>query len=85
MTFAKTLAAPAFSHAPQKEVNMPKKKTKRGATKRLKMSATGKVLHTRACKAHLNLCKSRKQKRNLRGMKVLSASFQKVGRRMLSA
>ena len=64
---------------------MPKKKTKKGATKRLKMSATGKVLHTRAGKAHLNLCKSRKRKRNLRGMKVLSPSLQKTARDMLSS
>ena len=64
---------------------MPKKKTKKGATKRLKMSATGKVLYTRAGKSHLNLCKSRKRKRNLRGMAVLSDSFQKNARHMLSS
>ena len=47
---------------------MPKKKTKKGAAKRMKMSATGKILYARAGKSHLNACKSRKRKRNLRGM-----------------
>ena len=50
---------------------MPKKKTKKGAAKRMKMSATGKILYARAGKGHLNACKSRKRKRNLRGMAVL--------------
>lgn len=63
---------------------MPKQKTKRAATKRFKMSATGKVLRTRSGKAHLNACKSRKRKRNLRGMTVADGSFQHVLKRMLS-
>ena len=50
---------------------MPKKKTKKGAVKRMKMSATGKILYARAGKGHLNSCKSRKRKRNLRGMAVM--------------
>ena len=50
---------------------MPKKKTKKAASKRMKMSATGKILYARAGKGHLNSCKSRKRKRNLRGMSVL--------------
>jgi large subunit ribosomal protein L35 len=53
------------------EEHMPKKKTKKGAAKRMKMSATGKIMYARAGKGHLNSCKSRKQKRNLRGMAVL--------------
>ncbi len=63
---------------------MPKQKTRRAATKRFKMSATGKVMRTQAGKKHLNLTKSRKRKRNLRGLKVASESFQPVLRRMLS-
>ena len=63
---------------------MPKQKTKRAATKRLKMSATGKIMRTSGGKAHLNACKSRKRKRNLRGMTVVNASFQPVLKRMLS-
>ena len=51
---------------------MPKKKTKKGVAKRMKMSATGKIMYARAGKGHLNSCKSRKQKRNLRGMAVMN-------------
>jgi large subunit ribosomal protein L35 len=64
---------------------MPKMKTKKAATKRFKTSATGKVLYTRAGKAHLNACKTRKRKRNLRGMDVLSKPEQKRARRLLQA
>ncbi len=63
---------------------MPKQKTKRAATKRFKMSATGKILRTSGGKSHLNACKTRKRKRNLRGMTVVNDSFQAVLKRMLS-
>jgi large subunit ribosomal protein L35 len=64
---------------------MPKMKTKKSATKRYKTSATGIVKSTRAGKAHLNLCKSRKRKRNLRGTAVLCKPEQKRARRLLQA
>ena len=57
---------------------MPKQKTKKAATKRFKTSATGKILRTCGGKSHLNACKSRKRKRNLRGMTVVSDAFQPV-------
>ena len=38
---------------------MPKMKTKKCATKRMKMSATGKVMRSQGGKAHLNGYKSR--------------------------
>jgi large subunit ribosomal protein L35 len=63
---------------------MPKMKTKKAATKRFKMSATGKVLQSQGGKSHLNACKSRKRKRNLRGMCVLSEADQPRIKRMLS-
>ncbi len=63
---------------------MPKQKTKRAVTKRFKMSATGKVMRTTGGKSHLNSCKTRKRKRNLRGMRVASEAFQPVLKRMLS-
>ena len=63
---------------------MPKMKTKKAATKRFKMSATGKVMQTQAGKSHLNACKSRKRKRNLRGMTVLAKVAQPSVKRMLS-
>jgi len=63
---------------------MPKQKTKRSATKRMKKSATGKILRTCAGKAHLASCKTRKRKRNLRGMKVLDKTVARTFARMLS-
>ena len=63
---------------------MPKMKTKKAATKRFKMSATGKVMQSQAGKGHLNACKSRKRKRNLRGIDVLSKVAQPSIKRMLS-
>lgn len=63
---------------------MPKQKTKRSATKRFKKSATGKVLRTCGGKSHLNACKSRKRKRNLRGMTVVADAFQPTMQRQLA-
>ncbi len=64
---------------------MPKQKTNKAATKRLKMSATGKILRTMGGKSHLNACKTRKRKRNLRGMNdVADTKMVKTFERMLS-
>ncbi len=64
---------------------MPKQKTNKAATKRLKMSATGKILRTMGGKSHLNACKTRKRKRNLRGMKdVADTKMVKTFERMLA-
>ena len=64
---------------------MPKMKTKKCATKRMKMSATGKVLRSQGGKAHLNGCKPRARKRNLRGITVTDESVTKTLKRMLQA
>ena len=48
------------------------------------MSATGKVMQSRAGKSHLNGCKSRKRKRNLRGTKVVDETLQATTSRMLA-
>ena len=58
-------------------------KTKKCATKRIKMSATGKILRSRGGKSHLNGYKPRARKRNLRGMAVADKTFQKTAARML--
>ena len=63
---------------------MPKQKTKKAATKRFKKSATGKILRTCGGKSHLNACKSRKRKRNLRGMQTVSDAFQPLLKRQLA-
>jgi large subunit ribosomal protein L35 len=45
---------------------MPKMKTHRGAAKRLKKTASGKLSRRRAYKSHILTKKSRKRKRRLR-------------------
>ena len=64
---------------------MPKKKTHKAAAKRCKITATGKVVSSHAAKRHLASCKSRKRKRNLRGMSVLSAPEQKRVKKLLAS
>jgi len=44
---------------------MPKMKTKRGAAKRFRLTATGKVKRSRAFKRHILTSKSTKRKRHL--------------------
>ena len=68
---------------------MPKMKTKKCATKRMKMStkrmkmsATGKVMRSQGGKAHLNSCKTRARKRNLRGTTVTVDTVTKTMHRM---
>jgi large subunit ribosomal protein L35 len=58
-------------------------KTKKSATKRMKMSATGKVLRSQGGKSHLNGYKSRGRKRNLRGTTVVASVYTKTAARML--
>ena len=53
---------------------MPKMKTKSGAKKRFKVTATGKVLHAQRGKRHGMIKRTNKQIRNLRGTKVLFKS-----------
>jgi large subunit ribosomal protein L35 len=54
---------------------MPKQKTHKGAKKRFRVTANGKVKHRAAGTSHLAQGKTQKQKRNLRGTKVLSERF----------
>ena len=53
---------------------MPKMKTKSGAKKRFKVTATGKVMHAQRGKRHMMIRRTAKQIRNLRGTKVLFKS-----------
>ena len=61
---------------------MPKMKTKKSATKRMKMSATGKVMRSQGGKSHLNGYKSRGRKRNLRGITTTYEGVEKTMHRM---
>jgi len=56
---------------PAMESQMPKLKTKSGAKKRFKITATGKVLYAQRGKRHMMIKRTNKQIRNLRGTAVL--------------
>ncbi len=62
---------------------MPKLKTKSGAKKRFKLTASGKVKAQQAGKRHNMIKRSNKQIRNLRGTKVLSDSDARIVRKFL--
>ncbi len=53
---------------------MPKMKTKRSASKRFKVTGTGKLMRMKANKSHILTKKSRKRKRNLRKATEVDAS-----------
>ena len=53
---------------------MPKLKTKSGAKKRFKVTATGKVMHAQRGKRHGMIKRSNEQIRELRGTSTMSAS-----------
>lgn len=53
---------------------MPKMKTQRGAAKRFKKTATGKIKRHHAYTSHILTKKSRKRKRNLRKSGLISAA-----------
>jgi large subunit ribosomal protein L35 len=51
---------------------MPKLKTHRGAAKRFKKTATGKITRASAFKRHILTSKTTKSKRQMRGSKAVS-------------
>jgi large subunit ribosomal protein L35 len=64
----------AVSAPGRTESKMPKMKTKSGAKKRFKVTATGKVLHAQRGKRHGMIKRTNKQIRNLRGTRVMFKS-----------
>lgn len=62
---------------------MPKMKSSRGAMKRFKVTASGKVKRSRAGKSHLLSSKSKKRKRRLRQTTLVSASETKTIRKLI--
>jgi large subunit ribosomal protein L35 len=56
---------------------MPKMKSNRGASKRLKKTASGKFKRHKAYKSHILTSKSTKTKRNLRKANLVSKADQK--------
>jgi len=64
---------------------MPKMKTHRGAAKRFRKTASGKLKRRRAYKSHILEKKSRKRKRRLRQPALVAASDEKRVKRMLGS
>ncbi|MBI2221695.1 MAG: 50S ribosomal protein L35 [Acidobacteria bacterium] len=62
---------------------MPKLKSHRGAAKRFKKTATGKITRGKAFRRHILTSKSRSRKRGLRGDTVVAAGDMKKMRLML--
>jgi len=62
---------------------MPKMKTKRGAKKRFRLSATGKIKRSRAFKRHILTSKTTKRKRHLDMEALVSKSDARRVREML--
>ncbi len=52
---------------------MPKQKTHKATKKRFRLTATGKVKHRHAGTSHLATHKTQKQKRQLRGTRVVKS------------
>ncbi|MBS6599837.1 MAG: 50S ribosomal protein L35 [Clostridium sp.] len=62
---------------------MPKMKTHRGAAKRFKKTGTGKLKRAKAFKSHILTKKTTKRTRNLRKTGYVSASEEKVMKKLL--
>lgn len=65
------------------EQEVPKMKTHSGAKKRFRVTGSGKLMHARAGKAHLNEHKSSRRTRRLSVDSVLSPSDAKKARKLL--
>lgn len=62
---------------------MPKMKTNRSAAKRFKLTGTGKLKRGHAFRSHILTKKSTKTKRNLRRTAYVSATQEKVMKKIL--
>ena len=86
VTFGVARTATAFTAAPpgwQDRNDMPKNKTHRGAAKRVKISAAGKLLRQRAGKRHLLEKKSSRLTRRLDGVVEVARQDIKRVRKLL--
>ena len=62
---------------------MPKMKTHRGAAKRFKLTASGKIVRRRSLKQHILTSKTTKRKRRLRQPDLISAADMRKVQRLL--
>lgn len=64
---------------------MPKQKTHKGAAKRFKTTASGKVKRGQAMHSHILTKKSQKRKRKLRKSALVSPAFNRILRTLLQS
>ncbi len=64
---------------------MPKLKSNRGAKKRFKLTASGRIKRAKSGKSHILTKKTRKRKRDLRTPTYVSAADEKRVRKMILA
>ncbi len=62
---------------------MPKQKTHRGAAKRFKVSATGKIMRRHSMASHILTKKTMKRKRRLRKAGEVAPAFQATVRKLI--
>lgn len=62
---------------------MPKIKSNSGASKRFKLTGSGKVKHKQAGKSHLLTHKTRARKRHLKGPRMISKADEQSIKRLL--
>jgi len=62
---------------------MPKMKTRRGAAKRFKLTASGRIKRNKANHRHMLIRRSKKAKRKMRQGAIVGAADRKNVRRML--
>lgn len=62
---------------------MPKQKTHKGAAKRFKVTAGGKVMRHQAMHSHMLTSKTQKRKRNLRKATEASPAFASIVKELL--
>lgn len=62
---------------------MPKQKTHKGLSKRVKVTASGKVKHGRANGSHLMSCKNSKRRRKIGTSTIMTDTLAKTARTML--
>ncbi len=65
------------------ETIMPKMKTNKGAAKRLRLTASGRIRRRRANKSHILTKKNRKRKRRLRSPTLVSRADERRMKRLL--
>lgn len=63
---------------------MPKQKTHKGAAKRFKLTAKGKVKRGHSMRSHILTKKSTKRKRHLRKSTLVSPAFEKTIKELIS-